>query len=119
MSRSYAIYRGIDLQLFGAFAPLSIAMIIAGGWYPVGIAVGIAPLVLYMKSFAKRLRDNFMAVVASQQQAAMLAARLDMALNNMSHGLCMIDRRRPLVLTNDQSSTCSALSRTTLPLART
>ena len=31
MSRSYAIYRGINLQLFGAFAPLPIAMIIAGG----------------------------------------------------------------------------------------
>jgi diguanylate cyclase (GGDEF)-like protein len=103
MSRSYAIYRGINLQLFGAFAPLSIAMIIAGGWYPVGIAVGIAPLVLYMKSYAKRLRDNFMAVVASQQQAAMLAARLDMALNNMSHGLCMLTPDGRLVLTNDQA----------------
>ena len=103
MSRSYAIYRGINLQLFGAFAPLSIAMIIAGGWYPVGIAVGIAPLVLYMKSYAKRLRDNFMAVVASQQEAAMLAARLDMALNNMSHGLCMLTPDGRLVLTNDQA----------------
>src|SRR3984957_1220617 len=103
MSRSYAIYRGVNLQLFGAFAPLSIAMIIAGGWYPVGIAVGIAPLVLYMKSYAKRLRDNFMAVVASQQQAAMLAARLDMALNNMSHGLCMLTPDGRLVLTNDQA----------------
>ena len=103
MSRSYAIYRGINLQLFGAFAPLSIAMIIAGGWYPVGIAVGIAPLVLYMKSYAKRLRDNFMAVVASQQEAAMLAARLDMALNNMSHGLCMLNPDGRLVLTNDQA----------------
>jgi len=103
MSRSYAIYRGINLQLFGAFAPLSLAMIIAGGWYPVGIVVGIAPLVLYMKSYAKRLRDNFMAVVASQQQAAMLAARLDMALNNMSHGLCMLNPEGRLVLTNDQA----------------
>jgi diguanylate cyclase (GGDEF)-like protein len=103
MSRSYAIYRGVNLQLFGAFAPLATAMIIAGGWYPVGIVVGIAPLVLYMKSYAKRLRDNFMAVVATQQQAAMLAARLDMALNNMSHGLCMLDARGCLVLTNNQA----------------
>jgi hypothetical protein len=46
MSRSYAIYRGINMQLFGAFAPLATAMIVAGGWYPVGIAVGIGPLVL-------------------------------------------------------------------------
>ena len=103
MSRSYAIYRGINLQLFGAFAPLAIAMIIAGGRYPVGIVVGIAPLVLYMKGYAKRLRDNFMAVVAAQQQAEMLAARLDMALNNMSHGLCMLNPDGRLVLTNDQA----------------
>ena len=103
MSRSYAIYRGINLQLFGAFAPLAAAMFIAGGWYPIGIVVGIAPLVLYMKASAKRLRNNFMAVVAAQQQAEMLAARLDMALNNMSHGLCMLDPGGRLVLTNDQA----------------
>jgi diguanylate cyclase (GGDEF)-like protein len=103
MSRSYAIYRGINLQLFGAFAPLAAAMILAGGWYPVGIAVGIGPLVLYMKASAKRLRANFMAVVSAQQRAAMLAARLDMALNNMSHGLCMLDPAGRLVLTNDQA----------------
>ena len=103
MSRSYAIYRGINQQLFGAFAPLAIAMIIAGGLYPVGIAVGIAPLVLYMKAYAKRLRANFMAVVAAQQRAEMLAARLDMALNNMSHGLCMLNPDGRLVLTNDRA----------------
>jgi diguanylate cyclase (GGDEF)-like protein len=103
MSRSYAIYRGINMQLFGAFAPLATAMIVAGGWYPVGIVVGIGPLVLYIKASAKRLRANFMEVVAAQQRAAMLAARLDMALNNMSHGLCMLDPGGRLVLTNDQA----------------
>ena len=103
MSRSYAIYRGVNAQLFGAFAPLATAMIIAGGWYPIGIVVGIAPLVLYMKAYAKRLRANFLGVVTAQQQAAMLAARLDMALNNMSHGLCMLDPGGRLVLTNDQA----------------
>src|SRR6185437_9345576 len=103
MSRSYAIYRGVNGQLLGAFIPLSAAMIVAGGWYPLGIAAGIAPLVLYMKAYAKRLRDNFMAVVAAQQQAEMLAARLDMALNNMSHGLCMLNPDGRLVLTNDQA----------------
>jgi diguanylate cyclase (GGDEF)-like protein len=103
MSRSYAIYRGVNAQLFGAFAPLATAMIIAGGFYPIGILAGIAPLVLYMKAYAKRLRANFMGVVAAQQQAAMLAARLDMALNNISHGLCMLDPGGRLVLTNDQA----------------
>ena len=103
MSRSYATYRGVNGQLLGAFVPLSAAMIIAGGWYPLGIVAGIGPLVLYMKSYAERLRANFMAVVAAQQQAEMLAARLDMALNNMSHGLCMLNPQGRLVLTNDQA----------------
>jgi diguanylate cyclase (GGDEF)-like protein len=103
MSRSYAIYRGINQQLFGAFAPLAIAMIIAGGFYPLGIAVGIAPLVLYMKGYSTRLRANFLAVVIAQQQAATLAARLDTALNNMSNGLCMLDPDGRIVLTNDQA----------------
>jgi len=103
MSRSYAIYRGVNLQLMGAFLPLAAAMIVAGGWYPLGILVGIAPLVLYMKAYSKRLRANFMAVVAAQQRAATLAARLDLALNNMSHGLCMLDAQGRLVLANDRA----------------
>jgi diguanylate cyclase (GGDEF)-like protein len=41
--------------------------------------------------------------VTAQQQAATLAARLDMALNNMSHGLCMLDPDGRIVLTNDQA----------------
>jgi diguanylate cyclase (GGDEF)-like protein len=41
--------------------------------------------------------------VTAQRQAAMLAARLDMALNNMSHGLCMLNPGGRLVLTNDQA----------------
>ena len=103
MSRSYAIYRGVNSQLLGAFVPLAAAMIVAGGWYPVGIVVGIVPLVLYMKGSSTRLRANFMAVVAAQQRAATLAARLDMALNNMSHGLWMLDASGCLILTNDQA----------------
>src|SRR5271166_4026946 len=103
MSRSYATYRGINLQLVVAFVPLSLAMVIAGGWYLSAIFVGILPLVLYMKGYSKRLRANFMAVVAAQQRAATLAARLDTALNNMSHGLCMTDGSGRLILTNAQA----------------
>ena len=103
MSRSYATYRGVNLQVVVAFVPLSLAMIVAGGWYPSAIVVGILPLVLYMKGYSNRLRANFMAVVAAQQRAATLAARLDTALNNMSHGLCMVDARGRLILTNDQA----------------
>ncbi|HZZ63279.1 MAG TPA: EAL domain-containing protein [Roseiarcus sp.] len=102
LSRSYAIYRGFNLQLVAAFLPLSAAMFVAGGWYPVAIIVAFVPLIAFMKGYSSRLKANFLGVVAAQQKAAMLAARLDTALNNMSHGLCMIDATGRLILANDQ-----------------
>jgi diguanylate cyclase (GGDEF)-like protein len=101
-TRSFAIYRGFNLQLAAAFVPLSAAMIVAGGWYPVGIFIGFIPLVLYMKGSASRARANFLAVVAAQGKVTLLAKRLDTALNNMSHGLMMIDANGRLTVTNRQ-----------------
>ena len=103
LTRSYAIYRGVNQQLVAAFVPLSAAMLIAGGWYPLTIIVGFVPLISFMKGYSTRLRANFLGVVTAQRQTAMLAARLDMALNNMSHGLCMLNPGGRLVLTNDQA----------------
>jgi diguanylate cyclase (GGDEF)-like protein len=102
LTRSFAIYRGVNQQLVAAFVPLSAAMIVAGGWYPVLIVVAYAPLVLFMKGSANRLRANFLAVIAAQKQTSMIAKRLDMALNNMSHGLVMVDAQDRVTLTNDQ-----------------
>ncbi len=102
LSCSYAIYRGFNLQLVAAFLPLSAAMFVAGGWYPVAIIVAFVPLIAFMKGYSARLRSNFLSVVAAQQSAELLAARLDTALNNMSHGLCMIDAAGRLILANDK-----------------
>ncbi len=101
-TRSFAISRGNNLQILVAFVPLSAAMIVAGGWYPAAIVFGIIPLAIFVKASSERLRANFLAVVAAQSQSAMLAKRLDMALNNMSHGLVMVDAKDRLTLANSQ-----------------
>ena len=101
-TRSFAIDKGINAQIVVAFVPLSAAMIVAGGWYPFTILVGFIPLFLFIKASSSRLRDNFLAEVAARNEAAMLATRLDTALNNMSHGLCMVDSEGKLSLTNNQ-----------------
>jgi predicted signal transduction protein with EAL and GGDEF domain len=101
-TRSFAISRGNNLQILAAFVPLSVAMIVAGGWYPAAIVFGIIPLGIFVKASSERLRANFLAVVAAQSQSAMLAKRLDMALNNMSHGLVMVDAKDRLTLANSQ-----------------
>jgi diguanylate cyclase (GGDEF)-like protein len=102
LTRSFAIYRGINLQLVAAFVPLSAGFLIAGGWYPLGIFVGYLPLILFMKGSSSRVRANFLAVSAAQRQASTLAARLDTALNNMSHGLFVLDARNCVALVNNQ-----------------
>jgi diguanylate cyclase (GGDEF)-like protein len=81
---------------------LSAAMFVAGGHYPAAIVFGLIPLAIYVKGSSERLRANFLAVVAAQSQSAMLAKRLDMALNNMSHGLVMVDAKDRLTLANSQ-----------------
>ena len=55
-----------------------------------------------MKGSASRVRANFLAVVAAQSRSALLANRLDMALNNMSHGLMMVDANGRRTVANRQ-----------------
>jgi diguanylate cyclase (GGDEF)-like protein/PAS domain S-box-containing protein len=102
LTRSFAIDRGINAQIVVAFVPLSASMIVAGGWYPTMIVVGYIPLFLAIKAASSRMKQNFRAEVAARQKVAMLATRLDTALNNMSHGLCMVDAEGRLILTNYQ-----------------
>jgi diguanylate cyclase (GGDEF)-like protein/PAS domain S-box-containing protein len=102
LTRSFAIDRGINAQIVVAFVPLSASMMVAGGWYPTMIVVGYIPLFLAIKAASSRMKQNFRAEVAARQKVAMLATRLDTALNNMSHGLCMVDAEGKLILTNYQ-----------------
>jgi diguanylate cyclase (GGDEF)-like protein/PAS domain S-box-containing protein len=102
LTRSFALDKGINAQILVAFVPLSAAMIVAGGWYPATIVVLFIPLFLLIKASSSRMKQNFLAEVAARQKAAMLATRLDTALNNMSHGLCMVDADGKLNVTNNQ-----------------
>jgi len=101
-TRGFAIYRGIGANLIAAYAPLSVGLIVAGGWYPVGIVFGLIPLILFMIGSSARARANFLGVLAAKAQTELLAKRLDMALNNMSHGLLMVDAAGRVTVANRQ-----------------
>jgi len=101
-TRGFAIYRGVAANLIAAYVPLSVGLIVAGGWYPVGIFVGFVPLILFMIGSSGRARANFLSVLAAQAETALLAKRLDLALNNMSHGLLMINAKGRVTVVNRQ-----------------
>jgi len=102
-TRSFAFDRGMNVQLAAAFIPLSVAFLVGGGWYPSMIVVSLLPVMLFIKSSSNRLKGIFRAEIVERNRSALLARRLDMALNNMSHGLCMMNAGGRLVLTNDRA----------------
>jgi diguanylate cyclase (GGDEF)-like protein/PAS domain S-box-containing protein len=101
-TRSFAIESGTTAQILAAFLPVSAAMLVAGGWYPTMIVVAFIPLFIFIKASSKRLQHSFLAEVGARVESAILATRLDTALNNMSHGLCMIDRDGKMIVANEQ-----------------
>lgn len=104
LARSFAIDRGINAQIAIAFIPLSGAMIVAGGFYPLLIPFLLLPLFLSIKASSVRIKGVFGAEQEARNEAAMLAARLDTAVNNMSHGLCMFDVEGRLIFSNNRTS---------------
>ncbi len=101
-TRSFAIAKGTNAQLLVAFLPLSAAFAVAGGNYPLLIAIVLIPIFLWIKNSSTKLRETFLGEVAARREAATLAGQLDTALNNMSHGLCMIDRDGKVIVANEQ-----------------
>ena len=104
-TRSFALDRGSSYtQLAAAFVPLGAAFLVAGGWYPSMIVISLLPLVLFIKSSSNRLKGEFSGprspnAIEAQCSPGDFIPRSQK--NNMSHGLCMIDRQGRLILAND------------------
>jgi diguanylate cyclase (GGDEF)-like protein len=103
-TRSFAIDRGTNAQALVAFLPLSGAMLVAGGWYPWMIVVGFLSLFIFIKSSSSKLKATFRAELSARTEIGMLAGRLDSALNNMSHGMCMISAEGKVLVSNTRFS---------------
>jgi diguanylate cyclase (GGDEF)-like protein len=101
-TRNFSIRFLTNAQIAATFLPLSAALCVAGGNYPLIILVVLVPFMLLLKTSATRLRSTLLEEVLSKREATQLAGQLDSALNNMSHGLCMLDANGNLSVSNDQ-----------------
>lgn len=101
-TRNFSIKSLIDAQILAGFLPLSAALCVAGGHYPLIVLVVLIPFFYFIQSSATRLRTTLLDEVLSKREVTQLASQLDSALNNMSHGLCMLDADGNLRVSNDQ-----------------
>jgi len=90
----------VNAQMVCAGGPLLAALLMTGQPYYAVFACVLFPFFLSFKGISDRLREIFLEAVTATRDVGLLATRLDTALNNMSHGLCMLDAERRIVIAN-------------------
>ncbi len=98
--RNYGSRLLVTTQLTCAGLPLLAGLVLAGNTHYAVVACVLGPFLLSFKSIADKLRATLTTAVVSAKRERLLAARLEAALDNMAHGLCMFERDGQLSLVN-------------------
>jgi diguanylate cyclase (GGDEF)-like protein len=88
-ARNYGQPRVIQWHVALACGPMSLALLLHGGFYYIGLAVLLALFFIALKNINLSLHAIFVKALTSSFRESALASQFDTALNNMPHGLCM------------------------------
>jgi diguanylate cyclase (GGDEF)-like protein len=88
------------VQMALAWGPLTVAMVLHGDRYYVGLALLYVVFFLGFKQLSSNLQRMFVRALLGQEREAALARQFDTALNNMPQGLCMFDSSGRLAVIN-------------------
>jgi len=88
-ARNYGRPNLIQLTVILGCAPMSLALVLHGGVYYIGLATLLILFFFGLKYINKSLHAIFVKALTSSFREAALAGQFDTALNNMPHGLCM------------------------------
>jgi diguanylate cyclase (GGDEF)-like protein len=109
--RNFAIRTGVGLQLSAVVIPLTVAFISEGGMFPLLIPLLLAPLCFFIYGSASRLRNILLSQIAFRTESERIANQFDFAINNMSHGMCMVSAEKRLLVSNAKFSEFLSLKR--------
>jgi diguanylate cyclase (GGDEF)-like protein len=110
VGRNYGSKLTVDIMSFVQFVPMAIGFSLAGDPFKALLAVFIFPLVLTTRTMANGVRNFLYQTVLGKREISIMADRFDAALNNMSHGLVMLDQHRRIVVTNRKAARLFNLS---------
>ncbi|KJC47621.1 EAL domain-containing protein [Bradyrhizobium sp. LTSP857] len=88
-ARNYGQPRVIQWHVALACGPMSLGLLLHGGFYYIGLAVLLVLFFIGMKNINLSLHAIFVKALTSSFRESALANQFDTALNNMPHGLCM------------------------------
>ncbi len=98
--RNYGSRLLVTTQLSFAGVPLLAGLALAGNVHYAVVACVLGPFLISFKTIADKLRATLTTAIISAKRERLLAARLEAALNNMAHGLCMFEQDGRLSLVN-------------------
>jgi diguanylate cyclase (GGDEF)-like protein len=98
--RNFGSDRLVIAQILCAWAPMTAGLLAYGGAYHYVFAGLLVPFFIGLKFISDRLRQTLLHAVTATRDMSFLAMRFDTALNNMPHGLCMLDSERRIVVSN-------------------
>jgi diguanylate cyclase (GGDEF)-like protein len=102
--RNFAVQYGVRLQIAVVAIPLAAAFVVKGGLYPLLVVMLVLPLCMFIHGSAARLRDILLSQIAFRTESEKIAGQFDFAINNMSHGMCMISGDMKIVVSNEKFS---------------
>ena len=91
VGRNFGSRLNVDMIILAACLPILAGLVMARDPYMGLMAVLLLPLFLTTRSMANGVRDFLFNAVTAERKASEIAERFDTALNNMSHGLFMLD----------------------------
>jgi diguanylate cyclase (GGDEF)-like protein len=102
--RNFASERVVNSQLFCVAVPLVTGSFLAGDFYKTLLGIFLVPFFVGIKIMSDKLRGILHNSTIAAYNNELIAGRFDAALNNISHGIAMINDFQQFVVVNDKFS---------------
>lgn len=100
VGRNYGSSRAVNLQTLTACLPIMVGFALVSDPFMVAFAGLLIPFLLTTRMMANGVREFLYNNVIASREKAELVDRFDMALNNMPHGLFMLDANNRILVVN-------------------
>lgn len=100
VGRNYGSRMAIDLQTFSCCLPMIICSLMALDFYRGILSIFLIPFWLTTRAMANGVREFLYENVIARREITSIADRFDTALNNMPHGLVMVDDQNRIQVIN-------------------
>jgi diguanylate cyclase (GGDEF)-like protein len=94
----------VNLQFLTAVGPLALALLLHGDRFYAGLGLMSIFFFAGLRGICFTLYETILKALMATRDMSALASRFDTALNNMPHGLCMIDKESKIVVSNSRLS---------------